>query len=95
MKLAKGSNFVKTRKYSKNVKFTDSNSIIHELIRRVELMTREEKELLKEITFKELAAKLFNRETANFLENGYPYYSEISIINDLAQLEHSKKISIS
>lgn len=91
LKLAKGSNFVKTRKYSKNVKFTDSNSIIHELIRRVELMTREEKELIKEITFKELAAKLFNRETANFLENGYPYYSEISIINAFSAVRAFKK----
>ena len=80
-KLSKSSKFIKKGEYSNSVKFPDSDTIIREMIKIVEKMTSKQKENLKNMTFKELAAKLFNRETAEFLEKGYPYYSEISIIN--------------
>ena len=81
MKISNGSVFKKTREYSKSLKYKDADSIVRELLKAADSMTKSEREKLKGMTFKEFAAKLFNEETAEFLERGYPYYSEISIIN--------------
>lgn len=86
MKISKGSVFKKTREYSKSLKFEDADSIIRELFKAADAMTKTEREKLKGMTFKEFAAELFKEETAEFLERGYPYYSEISVINALTAI---------
>ena len=90
-KLGKTSKFIKTGKYSNRVKFPDSESIIRAIIKHIDNLSSEKREALKSMTFKELAAKLFNKETAEFLEKSYPYYSEISITNAYSAVKAFKR----
>lgn len=75
-KLSNDVDYVITKKY-KNVKFDNPNEIINELIKD----SKKTKLDLRQLTFKEYCEHVFDSETARFLENSFPYYSEISIIN--------------
>jgi monoamine oxidase len=76
IKLPKKINYIETKRY--NTDFINANDIITELIKYKEKYS---KDFLMNVTFKEFASIVFSEETSRLLENGYPYYSEISIVN--------------
>jgi monoamine oxidase len=76
IKLPKNINYIETKQY--NTDFVNANDIITELIKYKEKYS---KDFLMNVTFKEFASIVFSEETSRLLENGYPYYSEISIVN--------------
>ena len=77
----KKANYIETREYTSGVISRDANEIINRILTQVDKMSNKKKQQLKNMTFKELAAELFNQDTADFLQASYPYYSEVALTN--------------
>ena len=77
-KLSKDYNSISTKKYDESIKFENADQVIDALIEKSKDIPDKK---LENMTFKELCAMVFDSDVAKYLENMYPYYSEIVLVN--------------
>ena len=77
-KLSKDYNSISTKKYDESIKFENADQVIDALIEKSKDIPDKK---LENMTFKELCAMVFDSNVAKYLENMYPYYSEIVLVN--------------
>lgn len=77
-KLSKDYNSIATKKYDKSIEFENADQIIDALIEKSKNIPDKK---LESMTFKEFCTMVFGSNVAKYLENMYPYYSEIVLVN--------------
>ena len=87
-KIGKGYNSIVTKKYGKTIHFENADEIIDALIKKSKDFPDKK---LESMTFKEFCAMVYDSNVANFLENMYPYYSEIVLVNAKLAIQVFKK----
>lgn len=87
-KLSKEYNSISTKKYDKSFEFENADHVIDSLIEKSKDIPDKK---LKNMTFKELCTMVYDSSVAEYLENMYPYYSEIVLVNAKLAIQEFKK----